>query len=157
MIEVVSVQAVFIEHGPQRSMKDLLGEVGRDYFVSASVNETLQDEEPLPAGETTEVRIIVGDSFSDRERTKENIHAAAMDMNLKRPQLAHSVYLRLLGDEALKSLGILQLYVMHEEIMDDEGYPVVIGMGCYFAPRRMGRYPTRSFPPRAGFAYLAPL
>jgi hypothetical protein len=76
------------------------------------------------SGVTTEVAVLKGMLFEERERITKNVLAAAERMKLRRPNAELACLFRLkFTNKDIEAMGLGQIVAMHEPINDSEGGP----------------------------------
>jgi hypothetical protein len=111
-------------------------------------------------GVTYKLAVIMGDEFSDDERTNKNIREVAHARGLVDPTVELGPYLReMFSDEYLKKMGLWALILMHEHIYDSGGDLCMLVVDRIDAGRWLGTYygdPGSWWSREFGFVFLVP-
>ena len=111
------------------------GEQWITYFESKGINlaqyekDVLRSKDFKPtSGITTEIAVLKGSLFTDKNRVISKIRDAASERKLTRPNPEVAGLIReMFTDEEIEVMGLSSIYVMHEPIEDCYGNSLLLG------------------------------
>ena len=127
-----------------------------DYAKSILISD---DFKPTK-GITTEVAVLKGMLFEDKNRLTKNIRTEAEKRKLQKPDAEIACLIReKFTDEELEKMGITWLVVMHEPIEDSDGDPILLVISRYGGGRHLDAdcgSPGGWWGLESGFVFLVP-
>lgn len=111
-------------------------------------------------GVTTEINILRGCLFEDRDRITKNIRDMALKRNLSTPNVEVGCLIREnFSDEDIEAMGLWWIVAMHEPIKDSDGDPYLLYAGRDNDGRWLRAYfddPDDGWGRGSGFAFVIP-
>jgi hypothetical protein len=111
-------------------------------------------------GVTTEVAVLKGMLFPDKDRITKKIRVEANKRKLGKPSAELACLIRLkFADKEIEDMGLTWLIVMHEPIKDGDGGPDLLGVSRGGGGRWLDAYcgsPGDGWGRGSGFVFLAP-
>ncbi|MEI7452044.1 MAG: hypothetical protein WCK37_02435 [Candidatus Falkowbacteria bacterium] len=105
----------------------------------------------------TEIAVLKGMLFEDKNRLTKNIRAEADKRNLLKPNAEVSCLIReMFTDKELEAMGLLYIVVMHEAIKNSDGGPELLSVGRDGSGSWLGTSrdrPGRQWGRELGFAF----
>lgn len=109
-------------------------------------------------GVTTEIAILKGMLFEDRDRITSNIRDLATQRKLTTPNAEVACLIREnFSDKDIEAMGLIWIVTMHEPIKDSDGGPCLLGADRYGVSRCLYAYydgPDNRWFHEDGFAFV---
>lgn len=102
---------------------------GKGFRLSDYAKSVLRSPDFKPtSGVTTEIAILKGMLFEDKDRITKKIRAEADKRKLTKPNAEVACLIReVLADEEIEAMGLWGIVAMHEPIKDSDGVPGLLG------------------------------
>ena len=111
-------------------------------------------------GITTEIAVLKGEMFSDKNRFTKNIRAEADKRNLVKPNAEVACLIReKFTDKEIEAMGLLYIVAMHEPIKDSDGVLGLLSADRYDDSSWLNTYydePGSGWYRGSGFAFAVP-
>ncbi len=130
---------------------------GKGYPTENYIKRVLLSPDFKPTnGVTTEVAVLKGTLFNEKDRTTEKIRAKALEHNLKEPDMEHALLLQMITMEEIKIMGLWRIVAMTQPI-NDNGFPTLLRIGRPDAGRELEMHRNKSdrrWSNGSGFAFV---
>lgn len=132
---------------------------GKDFRVSDYAKSVLRSDFKPTDGVTTEIAVLKGMLFEDKDRITNKIRAEADKRKLIKPNAEVACLIReKFTDEEIKAMGLWGIITMHEPIKDSDGDPDLLGADRFVVGGWLLAYyvsPDSGWGRGCGFAFVA--
>ena len=112
------------------------------------------------SGVTTEIAVLKGYIFKDRDRTAKNLRAEAASRGLSRPNVEVACLIReKFSNREIKAMGLYWIVTMHKSLEDDDGDSGLLVAHRYYDRRWLHIFSIGfgdGWPRDGGFAFVVP-